>query len=362
LVGGLESYLFFRKIPDSMPIRQWLSSFWRKPRPQRGYFIATATQSNERVRRLGLPVGEGEVLDRSKLSIPEGNPPAGDREYKPEPEFEWVLEVEPLSGGYFAKSELVKVFDKEWRMRYSDATVYGYSLTEKRWTFLSYTDAPERYGRLQVGVSLLGRSPEKEITAEWLTDYVAGLSEAMHKRGLKFDIRESEPVSAALDKAQKLTAMRQELGNDFYVILQSTGDFAGMRVWQVLTDVGLRWGDGDLFHWGNQNRNYGDGQLLSVWTSSEPGYFFPEAIKAGKHHFRDLRFGFVIARNADPAGVYEVLMSAMEYCQGRLGGKIIDRDGLPFDREKGKMALLRVVEGLKALGIEPGEVRALRMF
>jgi cell division protein ZipA len=349
-----------------MPIRQWLSFLWRKPplQPPRGYFISTVSESNERIRRLGLPVGDEEILDRNKLTIPEQRSmlPVGDEEIKPYPDLEWIIDVEESSGGYFSKSELVRAFDKDWRMHYSAATVYGYRLTENRWSYLSYSDAPERYGRLQVGVSLLGVFEGKEVVSERLTAYVTGLSETMKKRGLKFAIRETEPVSAALEKAIRLLEIRQELGKDFYVILRSPGDFAGMRVWQVLTDAGLHWGDGDLFHWDNHNRYYGDKSLLSVWTSSQPGYFFPEAVKAGKHHFRDLRFGFVIARNADPKGVFETLVAVVEYCQGRLGGVILDRDGLPFEPEKGRMEVQRVIEGLKEHGIVPGETRALRIF
>jgi hypothetical protein len=40
----------------------------------------------------------------------------------------------------------------------------------------------------------------------------------------------------------------------------------------------------------------------------------------------------------------------------------LDRDGLPFEPEKGRMEVLRVIEGLKEHGIVPGETRALRIF
>ena len=128
-----------------------------------------------------------------------------------------------------------------------------------------------------------------------------------------------------------------------------------------MQSLGLRWGDGDLFHW-NNNSDYGSDQHFSVWTSTEPGYFFPEEIKNGKMNPNNLIFGFSIPRSADPVNIYQTMINSIKYCQNRLGGQIITAYGEPFDELLEKKELNELVDQMKTNGIIPGSDDALMLF
>jgi hypothetical protein len=151
----------------------------------------------------------------------------------------------------------------------------------------------------------------------------------------------------------------KEFNRDAILILKSDNHFKGAAVWEVLQNVGLKWGDGDLFHWGNRRRDYGDDQLFSVWTTTDPGYFLPENIKAGQMNPEDLVFGFSIPRNADPENVFSVMINAVKYCQKRLGGKILNEDQIPFNEDAEKNKLTVLINKMRKSGVIPGSDKAL---
>ncbi|RFZ82900.1 hypothetical protein DYU05_12130 [Mucilaginibacter terrenus] len=160
------------------------------------------------------------------------------------------------------------------------------------------------------------------------------------------------------DKAPKIA----ELDQDIIIVLKSDTKFDGKKVWDVLQSVGLKWGDGDLFHWGNPNQNYGDDALFSVWTTTDPGYFLPESIKQGQMNPDDLVFGFSVPRSADPENVFKVMTAAVKYCQKRLGGKMLDANMHPLDELSASMNLNVLITELKSKGIVPGSTPALLSY
>jgi cell division protein ZipA len=131
--------------------------------------------------------------------------------------------------------------------------------------------------------------------------------------------------------------------------------------YNALQSVGLKWGDGDLFHWGN-NKDYGHDQHFSVWTTTEPGYFLPEEVKSGNMKPKNLVFGFSIPRSADPKNIFEIMLNSVKYCQNRLGGQILDRNMKPFNEEKEKQELSGFLKRMEQKGLKAGSDKALRMF
>lgn len=195
-------------------------------------------------------------------------------------------------------------------------------------------------------------------------------------RKLKMD-KPSENASDILDtnlliipkaelKASNADTSKAEIIEKFNVgiliVLKSETPLDGMLVWDVLQSVGLKWGDGDLFHWENVNRNYGGDQFFSVWTSTDPGYFLPETIKDGTMNPADLVFGFSLARNADPERVFEIMFKVVKYCQKRLGGEILDANLKPFNEVDRKKNLRLLVGEMKSMGVIPGSGKALRTY
>ena len=375
LVG--EGYcLFWCKIVFVKFLQDLFSFFGgKKKRPAPNYFISTSTQSNDRVRRLGLslPPAEGSaILDRSRLSIPaaeraepaapgESAAPgksAAPAEYKPDPYYDWVIDVDPGEGRFFTIEDVFGIFDLQWRQSFSRAAVYGFSLTNNRWTYALSGDGPERFGRLQIGVSLLSGSTQLQNCF----DSSAKKIRSFRTPGATAQVSMTEPVEAAVARAKSLLLLKQELHHDIIVALKSDNFYPGLLAWDVLTETGLHWGDGDLFHWDNSPREYGDDRFFSVWTSTAPGYFFPEAIKAGKFNPVDLVFGYWIGRSADPLEVFEAMMEVVAYCRQHLGGVLLGRDGQPFDVAAERARLQQIVNAMVMKGFPPGSDKAVRIF
>jgi cell division protein ZipA len=374
---------------------QNLFSFFggKKKQPARNYFISTSTQSDDRVRRLGLslPSAEGSaVLDRSRLSIPAaalgepaapgvstelGEPaaPGEPEEYKPDPYYEWVIDVDPGKDSFFTIEDVFAIFDLQWRQSFSGSSVYGFSLTNNRWTYALSGGGPERFGRLQIGVSLLDIYDGADDTGD--ADRSRGMvrlqncfdSSAKKIRsyrivGATAQVTITEPVEAAIVRSKDLLLLKQELDHDIFVVLKADNFYPGLLAWDILTETGLRWGHVDLFHWDNSPRRYGDDSFFSVWTSTAPGYFLPEAIKAGKFNPVDLVFGYWIGRSADPMGVFDVMMEVVAYCRQHLGGVLLGRDGQPFDAAAERARLQQIVDEMMLKGLPPGSNKALRIF
>src|SRR5262249_15826044 len=124
-------------------------------------------------------------------------------------------------------------------------------------------------------------------------------------------------------------------------------------IWDVMLCLGLQWGDMDLFHWENPGI-HGDDHLFSVWTSTPPGYFFPEEIAADRVQSHDLIFGFSIPRTFQPELIFDSMTKAIRYAQKRLGGRLVDIEGNPFSEQTELSKIRNVVKQLRNAGFEPG--------
>lgn len=125
--------------------------------------------------------------------------------------------------------------------------------------------------------------------------------------------------------------------------------------------LGLRWGDGDLFHWNNSS-DLGDDAFFSVWTSTAPGYFFPEEIAAGRVTVDNLIFGFSTPRTYKPVDVFQAMYKAAEYSRKRLGGSLLNKEGKKINPEECSNEIKMVVSVLKEKGFVTGTSSALHLF
>lgn len=209
-------------------------------------------------------------------------------------------------------------------------------------------------------------------------DYFISTESESDDRVKKLDLdKHSEDASHILDISKLAIPQGQHTGpgdtvtkgrvieafdKEAMIILQGNQPFKGELVWDVLQSLGLKWGDGDLFHWRNVKGDYGDDQFFSVWTSTEPGYFLPESVKAGKMNPNDLVFGFSIPRNADPKNVYALMIEAVKYCQRRLGGQILDQNLQSFNETSEKKNIEALVNQMKTKSVIPGSDKALMTY
>lgn len=330
-----------------------------------GYFISTQSESNERVKSLQLDKRSEDVsyiLDTSRLTFPHMPPKPDTVEYKADPEREWVIDLIQVNGDNFKKNDFNKIFNYEWRTKFP-SSLYGFSPIDKRWTFADAGGTPDIYSKLQVAVDVQEIYSDKNMTYDpkELEKYIIELEKRLKKYPAKLRIEPHESIDSAIIKAKRLIALHKEFNHDAIIVLKSNNEYKGIEMWDALQCIGLTWGDGDLFHW-NNNKEYGHDQHFSVWTVTEPGYFLPEAIKAGEMNPVNLVFGFSIPRSADAKNIYDIMLNAARYCQKRLGGQLLNKAGNPLDEQKEKHDLADLLKKMETAGIIAGSDKALRMF
>lgn len=332
---------------------------------QDDFFISTASQSDSRIANLGLDKSSEDVsyiLDESQLNIPEIEKSNEEIEYKADPNTEWALELLIPNGEIIQQKKLYELFDLEWRTQFS-STIFGHSPEDGKWTYALAGGTPETYDKIQIAIDLLDTFNEEapNFDPKKLERYVDELKKRLKKHSLQYEIIESEPKNIAIEKSKKLVELNHKFDKGILIGLQSDSHFNGREAWDVLQSLGLRWGDGDLFHWGNSS-DYASDQHFSVWTSTEPGYFLPEQVKKGKMNPQNLVFGYSIPRSADPINVFEIMLNSVQYCQKRLGGKIINENGSVFNEQLEREKLEKLVKDMIHSGQIPGSNNILMLY
>lgn len=330
-----------------------------------GYFISTQSESNERIKNLGLDKSSDNasyLLDRNRLSFPDLKRETENVDYKPNPDKDWVIDLIPINGEVFKKSDFTKMFDYDWRSNFN-STIYGFSTEENMWTYADAGGTPDIYSKLQVAIDVqdVYNDENPDFDPKKLERYIVELEKRIKKYPTRLKLEQTESIEDAIQKAKGLVRLYRQFNNYAILILQSNNQFNGIEMWDALQSAGLRWGDGDLFHWNNE-KDYGHDQHFSVWTATEPGYFLPEKVRDGNMNPQNIVFGFSIPRSADPKNIFDIMINVAKYCQNRLGGQILDRNTQPFDEEKEKQALEELLKRMEAEGIKAGSNKALRMF
>jgi len=350
LVVGLVAYFLLKSKPKSV---------------LDDYFMSTQSQSKERVKNLSLDKPSEDasyILDTNKLSFPDIKRETEGAEYKADPDKDWVIDLIPVNGDNFRKEDFTKMFDYDWRTKFQ-STIYGFSPEENSWTYADAGGTPDIYSKLQVAIDVQGvfNDENPNYDSRKLERYIIELEKRIKKYPTKIRFEHKESIERAIQRAKGLVSLYQEFNADAIIVLQSDKQFDGAKMWDVLQSVGLNWGDGDLFQWYN-NKDYGNDQHFSVWTTTEPGYFLPEEVKDGNLNPQNLVFGFSVPRSADPKNVFEIMFNAVEYCQKRLGGQILDKNMQPFNVEKEQKEMKELLYRMESKGIKAGSDRALRIF
>jgi FtsZ-interacting cell division protein ZipA len=331
------------------------------------YFVSTKSQSDDRVKALNLDKPSEDmsyILDTNQLGFEKKKRKKdAEIEYKADAEREWILSLNSMGGKLFMKEDIDKIFDLEWRKNYN-STIYGLSPEDNKWTYANAGGAPNSFTKLQIAVSLM--APFNEATGAFdkkiFEKYTPELAKRLKKQGFSTEITPSESLESAIIKGKKLVEFKNEFNHEAIIVLKGDKAFDGKTAWDALICTGLKWGDGDIFHWENYGSDVGHDTHFSVWTTTNPGYFFPEQVINGQMNPQDLIFGFSIPRCADPENVFKAMLNTVKYCQKRLGGFILDKNGQPFNEQNEQMHLLLILEKMKNKGLIPGSEKALRTF
>jgi cell division protein ZipA len=177
------------------------------------------------------------------------------------------------------------------------------------------------------------------------------------------ELRATLTPHEAARRAHRLRGLKARLDYSPAVILRAPRGqkIEGREIWDVMLCLGLKWGDMDIFHWENPG-GLGDEYFFSVWTSTPPGYFFPEEVAAGKVGVEDLVFGFSVPRCSKPGQVFESMVRAVEYARKRLGGSITDETGSEAALDSIRQKIRSIEHEMKSNGFAPGGDSALRLF
>lgn len=331
------------------------------------YYLSTESETRVRVDSLMRPKGTEDVSNLLKEPDSSGShsvPVQETRDYLPVEQTEWIVHADFEIPVIMQKAALDSIFTREWKEKYKEVTIYGYSPSEKRWTFVFAGGSPNDYSRLQVAWEYYASwdSDARELDAESCRVRLEALRQALSGFG-RVRLRPRLEPERAEQHAAKIKDMVSRRDYSCTLVLKTDAGtlYDGKEIWDVMMCLGLEWGHMDLFHWRNRN-NYGHSNYFSVGTNTTPGYFLPELIVADEVHTQDLIFSFSIPRTYKPLAIFASMQRAIEYAQKRLGGSIIDENGAPVNYDKMKKSIETIERELTELGFTPGLDAALRQF
>lgn len=323
-----------------------------------------SSMSLSRVENLNLKLKSDKelgILDERKLVFPPALDIKPSDSYRGTPAIEWIIDITPPKDFSFSKNEFLEVFDYEWRVNFK-SEFYAYFPSSQTWSFAISADSPESFTSLELAIPRAPFFEKEELTLKRLQSYIDELGKKLNQFEVEMEITPRESLEIALEKSKKLRQIQNDLNIDVIAVLQSESEFKSKDFWNVLVDLGLTWGDGDIFHWTNHNREIGDDSFFSVWTTTDPGYFFPEDIANGKMEPQDLIFGFSIPRSSDPYGVFEAMVESVKFCQARLGGQILDENGELFDRNRYMTIIDEQTKKMSDYGFSQGQGLIMRLI
>jgi hypothetical protein len=325
-------------------------------------FIAAASESQARAEAV-LPSEGSEdathLLHQWVVDRPGNEPSDEGRDYLPNGKIDWVVHLDFPPQTILKKASIQQVFSQGWREKHAYPVLFGYTPEEKRWTYVNAAGVPDLYSALQLAWKLRSLDDDERIASDRLRAYLAAARHA----GQTLKATGVRPATSPEDAARqsfRLLELVESCDSHPAVVLKavSVSGFDGREIWDVMLCLGLRWGDMDLFHWENPGIP-GDDHLFSVWTSTPPGYFFPEEIAAGRIHTTDLVFGFSVPRTWQPIVVVESMLRTVHYTERRLGGRVLDVDGADLSEEELKAEVREIVTRLTDAGFPPGSGDAL---
>jgi cell division protein ZipA len=328
-------------------------------------YVSTASASRARVRGV-LPTKGSEDVSNLLGSIDsQAQPRKGESkpDYLPDTATDWVVDVRFDGDPRLDPQRVSDLFGAEWRRRHGGLTIYALDPNTKHWTFLISANGPKQVTQLKISWNFIDFTDDSAPpSSQVFSDREKAVREAVKTLGVA-NLKASLAPDEAARRAIWLREFKARLDYSPAIVLRAPQGqkFEGKDIWDVMLCLGLKWGDMDVFHWENSG-GLGDDSFFSVWTSTSPGYFLPEAIAAGNVHVDDLVFGFSAPRCTEPGQVFESMVRAVQYAQRRLGGAIDDEMGGEAKLDEIRRKIQAVEQESKTNGFTPGGDSALHLF
>ena len=276
--------------------------------------------------------------------------------------FDWIVWLKPTHA--LTRQEVQTQFDAPWQQSHGAPQLFGRSTRDSRWTYLIAADADSVFSEIAISWKLYDERTatprafgEPELRA--FQQDVESRASSLPARVSKVNFSPARAAALSQELAHFVSANNVET----LIVLKAAAPFKGLAIWDSMMSLGLHWGDMDLFHWENPDSDAGGGDhLFSVSTSTEPGYFLPEHLAKGEVRTEDLIFSFSIPRTAGAKQVLLNMHKAASYCQQKLGGKLVNADGSPFDLKAEMQKCTLVEQNLHRKQLQPGYGDALYLF
>jgi cell division protein ZipA len=325
-------------------------------------YLAPSSESRPRADAV-LPRGPSEDARHvlGTVAVPRDNDDP-DVDFVPNDVVAWVVHVTFEGDPPLPSAFVMKGIQRELKPYYDGLSIHGYDPAQRRWTYVTPQE-PAAVTKLQLAWLYEPIDEDEPLaTLGAFRDRLRRVTSAVSPLG---NASVTAPVSPeeAVKRAEVLRDVHRRLDRPASLLLAAPDGrrFEGRKVWDVLSSLGLEWGDMDCFHWKNEG-GIGDDAFFSVSTSTSPGYFLPEDVIAGRVHVEDLIFQFSIPRTHHPVAVFDAMTRAAAYAQKRLGGTLYDEDGDPAKLDAVRASVDRAARELTAAGFVPGSDSALRLF
>ena len=197
---------------------------------------------------------------------------------------EWVIDVRFAGDPRLDPKMISSLFGTDWRKLHEGLTIFALDPDTGRWTFLISSDGPREVTQLKMSWELIDpiSDDDEPLSPQIFSTRASAVREAVQHLGIA-ELNVSFSPDDAVRRAHWLREFKARLDYSPTLNLHAPigKKFEGLDIWEVMLCLGLKWGDMDVFHWENTG-GFGDDHFFSVWTSTPPGYFFPEAISPGR--------------------------------------------------------------------------------
>ncbi|MBP1177595.1 cell division protein ZipA [Paenibacillus sp. PvR133] len=280
----------------------------------------------------------------------------GIHQVEPDANIYWLIDVE-FSGFTLSDEDILQLL--------KGYIVYGHVHDLQMWTSVGRRSAGEcHFDKICICIDIFD-NVEMHIRLDEakVADFMNTLPARFQEKGT-VHVLPREDAACARAKAEKLKAFTDQEGErEHAVMLRLVADqgqsYRGADIWDVMLSLGMEWGDMDIFH-AHHHGLGGYDELFSVHTGTEPGFFWLSTL--AEDRFADLIFSMDGVRTVQPQTVFEAMWKSAEYARARLGGTLVNEQGLPAVPEDYLRQIQEMEDRLREFGFKAGEDVVLFLF
>jgi len=287
-----------------------------------------------------------------------------DRNYLPNPEYEWIVDVRLEGDPQIDSQKLAEAFIAVITEDLDDFTIHARVVDTGEWTYVLSDEGPQAVDRLKFAFDFVEpMGSESALPTRRRYEARLNLMAPILRQFGQPTLTPSLPADKAAKRSKALHQIQTSLDLVAVLTLQAPdqGVYAVRDIQPVMMSLGLECDELECFALENPSP-IGHDFLFTVETNTEAGFFPAEDVTGEQQEVEDLVFILSIPRCLKPSEVFEAMIQAAQYCQSQLGGTLVDEDGNPPDLEELRQSVREVTQRLHSHGFEPGMGDTLRLF